>query len=162
MNESGKKRIEIGIIVIFLIFGAFRIWQSKAKSGRPALMPKAAGVGAFNLDEAKKKFDHLIEASKEKREHLIERGRDIFQKPAGVAAIEKKALYGGAENGQGLEKTRQELILDGIIWGGDKNMAIISGHVVREGDIIDNAKVLNITSDKVVLSIEGSEIELKR
>lgn len=162
MNESKKKQIEIGVIIICLVFMLFKIWHSKAKAGKSALLPNIAETGTFNLSEAKRKLENLDVAPKEKREHLTERGRDIFQKPASVSALEKKALYGNPDGAKGPETAQQKLILEGTMWGVDKNMAIISGRVVREGDMIDSAKVLKIVPDKVVISLNGSETELKR
>lgn len=150
MNQSKKNQIELGIIIIFLGFGAFKMWQSKANLTKSASLPKIAEAAAFNLDEAKIKFESLKTAAQEKTDNLGGRARNIFLKAAGVST-----------EAQIPETARQGLILEGTIWGGEKNMAIISGRVVCEGDVIDNAKVLKIISNKVVLSQNGSEIELK-
>ncbi|MBL7157596.1 MAG: hypothetical protein ISS92_05510 [Candidatus Omnitrophica bacterium] len=54
------------------------------------------------------------------------------------------------------------LRLEGIIWGGAENVAIISGHVVTEGETVNSARVVSITEERVVLKRNGIKIELER
>ncbi len=53
-----------------------------------------------------------------------------------------------------------EFSLTGIVFGGGEPSAIINGKIVKEGDVIEGAKVLKINPKKVTLGFKGKEISL--
>ena len=53
-----------------------------------------------------------------------------------------------------------EFSLTGIVFGGGEPSAIINGKIVKEGDVIEEAKVLEIKPKKVTLGFKGKEISL--
>ena len=55
----------------------------------------------------------------------------------------------------------ENLLLQGIFWGGAKPQAIINRKIVSVGDQVENAEVTEITRDSVKLSVDGNELELK-
>ena len=102
--------------------------------------------------------------------------RDPLKKPLDVAMLEGKgAVWVGVETpisprdrkamatipGSPAMK-RESFLLEGIIWGGKQNIAIISGKVVAVGEMINSAKVISIEEDEVVLEKGAKEIKLVR
>jgi len=53
-----------------------------------------------------------------------------------------------------------EFSLTGIVFGAGEPSAIINGNIVKEGDVIQGAKVLEIKPKKVKLDFKGKEISL--
>ena len=51
------------------------------------------------------------------------------------------------------EQRSSTLELQQIRMSGDKGTAVINGKLVKEGDSVDGARVVRITSDKVVVNI---------
>ncbi|NQT95038.1 MAG: hypothetical protein HQ572_01165 [Candidatus Omnitrophica bacterium] len=62
---------------------------------------------------------------------------------------------------QNRPKDESGFILTGVIHGGGAPMAVINGSVYMIGDSIEEAKIAEITDDKVVLENSGKRIELK-
>jgi hypothetical protein len=161
MNETKKKRLEITIISVCLLILLARFLfpaGSAKKQQAPADLREA---GTSNLGEAKKVFSDMKDAIKNKKESVEAHFRDIFQKPANVLEYQNNALAGSSKKDYG-EPGEKKLVLEGVVWGGSRNTAIISGSVVFEGDTIQNAKVLKIGPEGVILLQNGSKIELKR
>jgi len=52
------------------------------------------------------------------------------------------------------------LIVQGLIWGGGIPQAIINDNVVKLGDTIQGAKIINITKDGVIVLFEGMQYNL--
>jgi hypothetical protein len=53
-----------------------------------------------------------------------------------------------------------EMEIQGVLWGGNFNQAIINGKVLKEGDTLLGAKILSIERDKVVFYYQGYKIDL--
>jgi hypothetical protein len=51
--------------------------------------------------------------------------------------------------------------LTGILKRGNRAVAIVDQELVREGDLIDDAEVLKIETEKVVLKQDDKELELR-
>lgn len=60
------------------------------------------------------------------------------------------------------EQQNSDMHLEGILYGGSQNLAIISGQVVSEGEYFNGYNVSRIEEKCVILSKNGEEIELKR
>lgn len=52
------------------------------------------------------------------------------------------------------------LVLNGVFFSGDEGYALINNQIAKVGDIIDGAKVLQITLEEVELEAEGVTIKL--
>ncbi|MCM8789998.1 MAG: hypothetical protein NC916_03160 [Candidatus Omnitrophica bacterium] len=52
------------------------------------------------------------------------------------------------------------LKLDGIIWDETQPLAMISGHILKPGDSVDNNKVVTIKKDRVILNDGSVDFEL--
>jgi biotin carboxyl carrier protein len=63
-------------------------------------------------------------------------------------------IYRDREAGQNILK------LDGIMWDEKQPLAMISGHIVKPGDQIDENTVVAIKKDRVILNDGSSNIEL--
>ncbi|MDD5173337.1 MAG: type II secretion system protein N [Candidatus Omnitrophica bacterium] len=161
MIESRKKAIEIGIIIVgvlVLVFHAFKVTVARKNSESRITIEVPAN---FNLAEAKNTLADMGGA-RQKKEHLEEHLRDIFQKPLKLTELEQRNLSGAIED-QASVPEEEKLTLEGIMFGASEgNIAIISGKVVREGDMIGRAEVKKIEPDRVILLKNGSLQELKR
>jgi hypothetical protein len=68
--------------------------------------------------------------------------RDPFQSP-----FQKKVETAGAAEGASLPS----LTVQGLIWGGNFPQAIINNKVVKVGDVIEDAQVINIDKNGVTI-----------
>ncbi len=57
-------------------------------------------------------------------------------------------------------KPLPELIIQGIVWGGGFPQAIINNKVVRVGDTIAEARVVDISNKGLILSFQGRQYNL--
>ena len=90
--------------------------------------------------------------------------RNPIPKPRKIAVIEREQKFpnrpeGPSENNENLA---ENLVLEGIIWDNDQQLAIISGQTVSKGETIQGAMVMNISKDGVTLMKDGIEIKLAR
>ncbi len=161
MNGPKKKLIEVGIIVaggLFLLFKLSQGYIAKHTVGNEIQIEIPEN---FNLDEAKKALSN-IGGIKDKAVAVEQHFRDILKKPDEVTKLEENTKYGVSTP----EETSAEeapLSLEGIMTGGASgNLAIISGKVVAEGDMVGNVKIVKIDPGRVVILKNGSQTELKR
>ncbi|MEK6727645.1 MAG: hypothetical protein AABY28_03085 [Candidatus Omnitrophota bacterium] len=56
--------------------------------------------------------------------------------------------------------TPPDLIVQGLIWGGNIPQAIINDKVIKAGDTIQGAKIISITKDGVSVLFEGMQYSL--
>ena len=83
-------------------------------------------------------------------------------KPVEILELEESGLFAPKQD-DFLEKKRpmgEDLELQGVLWGGNENLAIISGSVYAVGEVANGALVIEINKDKVVVSVDGTKIEL--
>ncbi len=50
--------------------------------------------------------------------------------------------------------------VQGVLWGGRFNQAIINGGVLMEGDTVEGAKIVSIEKNKIVFLYRGSKFDL--
>ncbi|MDD5438614.1 MAG: hypothetical protein PHS37_00310 [Candidatus Omnitrophica bacterium] len=137
------------IIVVLMAIFVINVWYTHSKRARQGSASREGVVkGAVAAT--------LTPLTKAKVTYDVMSFRDPLEKPMEFAIIEGKI------SGKTVLPQSAALTLEGVIWGGDKNMAIISGQVIQEGDSLGSAKVKKITKDKVVLVDNGREIEIKR
>ena len=152
MMSVNKKSVEILIIVLGTAFIVYRFFMLRADTHPMADTTKWISVEMSRLNEITKVATQADRGVRTR----IENVRNIFRKPGESA---------GAGTGTGVEPSGAKdkvLSLEGIIWGQNKNIAIISGVVVVEGDTVEGAKIVKIEPDKVIIFKNGVESELKR
>lgn len=155
-----KKAAEILIIIIGGAYLLYRIFAPKmdVKETSSGFLHSAAGCMPANAKTVglKEVANKAAEAD-HKLKNGLEPARDIFQKPNEFFTFDAKAGSGAAPKAQDIK-----LSLEGTIWGPDKKVAILSGIVVAEGDIIQGGKVIRIEPDRVIIFKNGVELEIKR
>lgn len=161
MITSKKKTVEIAIIIAGILFLGFKAVQFYSAKNRTAADVDIEVPINFDLEEARKNLSAAADSKKksvDEEKHL----RDILKRPEELTTLERKAVYGEVQ--ETVEPgTEEKLSLEGIMFVGEKgNIAIVSGKVVSEGDIIKGYKILKIEPDRVVILRNGSQIELKR
>lgn len=160
MTESKKKKIEIAIIVVGMLFLATRFVQNYIATRRFQSEIRIEIPANFNLAEAKRSLEN-IGGIKDRTDAAEKRIRDLLKKPDELTALEHKPADTTAPGEVSIEEPM--LSLEGVMTGGSGgNLAIISGKVVGEGDAIGSAKVFKIDPGRVILIKNGSQIELKR
>ena len=88
----------------------------------------------------------------EKVEYKAEEASDPFfteqeiEKPVEEEVVEKKPL--------------PQLTIQGLIWGGNFPQAIVNNKVLRVGDSIEDARIVDINRDGLVLYFEGQQYNL--
>jgi len=161
MNTSQKILLEKCIVGSLLAIFIISIIYSKGRINKGAGISVTEEGAAFNLDEAKGKL--MAASRRSKAAYKPGSVRDPLKKPAEVSALEREFGFAGhGEIGTGKEQKKEDLVLEGLIWGGRENLAIISGNVVAEGEMVNDTKVLSINKNGVVLLKDGSKIELTR
>jgi hypothetical protein len=50
-----------------------------------------------------------------------------------------------------MKKILSALTVQGVIWGGSLKQAIVNDKVVKQGDMINNARILEITKDGIII-----------
>jgi len=164
MDESKKAKLQRKAIVALLVVFALILFYNYRRNAKQASMPKSPGVlaGEFNIEAAVSNMENIM---RKKVAYQGEPYRDPLEKPLEISMLEKE----GAKPVSVIEPTlqegkvpEQEFVLEGIIWGADGKIAIISGEVVTEGETIKTAKVETITEEKVILDKNGKKIELMR
>lgn len=58
-------------------------------------------------------------------------------------------------------KPQANFSLDSIMIGDGKRLAVINGQMVREGQSLEQARVVKVTPDRVVLSVNGQQRVLR-
>jgi hypothetical protein len=53
-----------------------------------------------------------------------------------------------------------QLTIAGITWGSKFPQAIVNGKIVREGDVIEDARIVSISKDGVIISFHNREVKL--
>lgn len=61
---------------------------------------------------------------------------------------------------KGEPKPLPTLTVQGIVWGGNFPQAIINNRVVRIGDTVDGAQVVDISKDNIIVEFEGRKYNL--
>jgi len=95
--------------------------------------------------------------------------RDIFQLPSLLfqRIREREAELRRAQEPPPPEPVIQEPVvlpeweLQGIFWGGAQPQALINRKILSVGDKIEEAEVVSITKERVVLSFHGQEVILE-
>jgi type II secretory pathway component PulC len=58
------------------------------------------------------------------------------------------------------EITLPSLVVSGLIWGGNIPQAIINGKILKEGDTVEGAEILEIKKEGVIIIYKGKEFTI--
>jgi len=161
MNDSKKQHRDMIIVIMLLLVLAGSMMYSKSRNAKKPAIPPAPGASEINAAKASERLNISLtkNANLPAEKTAL---RDPFEIPDSVIAeIRSAQKIDKGASVVGTKKT-DALVLEGVIWGGEKNLAIISGEVVSEGEMIKDARVLAIGENGVVLSKDGREIKLTR
>lgn len=91
----------------------------------------------------------------------------LFSKPGVVNQASKEDIYNYAPVSPDISKvassiplTKADFALNGIFFSEDEGFALINNQIVKEGDVVNGAKVLRISVNAVELDSQGSVIKL--
>lgn len=160
MSDSKKILIEKIAVAILFVIMALSFMHSKQKM---------AGKAAIAAADSKKNADITVSAGLLKSSGAIspadtgEPFRDPMRMPDGILSIKKvPSAPVVKEAPRPVMEEAKKLTLEGVIWGGKENLAIVSGKVVSRGETIGGATVSDISEKGVTLTKDGAEIKLTR
>ncbi len=160
MSDQKKVIIEKVIVGIMLVVLGLSFLYSKIRSEKRSKIAQPQ-AGTFNLDSAKKLLKDV-----QKKGTIVDEDEegvaDPTKKPDELTAKKTPVASQTTSSSASSTTQQQKLTLEGIIWGGNKNMAMISGNVVYEGDTVAGAKVEKIEKGEVVLTKDNETIKLTR
>ena len=151
-SEQIKIYITIGLAVVLVISGYFRLIHAKTKKGRVAPTPQPS-LAPINIPRIQTEPKQDKKQPKPDRSDFLQSAvRDIFAEPADPEPEKNKSK----------EKPKPPpMSLKGTIVGGKTPIAIINGRFARVGDRIGDYQVTQITKDEVRLISGSHEIVLK-
>jgi hypothetical protein len=132
------------LLVIFPLLSSCKRQPGKAERVE-RVRKKAAAKAAIAVTEIKE--EKFLYASHDMR--------DPF-----VPLMDKKGRPVSVVEG-GLQFKASDLFLEGIMWDDRKPMAIINDEIVSAGDKIKGMTVIKIEKNKVILSYQNEEFELR-
>ncbi len=139
------KRVPVMSMVIFSLAVVFVMAGS-------AFAARAQFEEMKKMEEAEKP---KIQVERPKAEYKAKGLRDPFQTP-----FEKKYSAGSGTAPESWEASLGYLKLQGVIWGGSFPQAIVNNRVVKIGDAIEGALVVDINKYGVVLFLNGKQYTL--
>lgn len=153
-RASIEKRLTIGLLIIL---AASIVYTKNKMNKRPI------AAGQVSVVSGIKAITGIFPKVSQLKLNEKEGARDPLIKPPEIASLEAQItpIRGPAIGERGVPG-KEEPVLQGVILGGKEKLAIISGHVVTENDVVNGAKVLQITDEGVTLVKNNSRIELKR
>jgi hypothetical protein len=141
MSEKQRK-ILIGIcFVLALIYGLYNLPDSDKNKKAGTSNGNGPEITSENIASAVHDIDIELYSS-------LDWGRDPFYRPA-----DKKNAYTHAP-------VQPEWILNGILYDTISPAAVINKQIVRVGDSVDGAMIMNIEKQKVTLERNGSQFDL--
>lgn len=136
----GKKQRNIIITAVLIIVFIFALLNAlKSIKGKPAKLKPVSKQGVLTPEEVRAKEKENLKTTE-----VLVWVRDPFS----------GKIYRDRAAGENILK------LDGIMWDEKQPLAIISGHIVKAGDQIDENTVVAIKKDRVILNDGSSNIEL--
>ncbi len=160
MKISKKIVIEVSVIGAMLLILVFRLFGGN-KQGLGLYTAKSELLKTFLPDGGIEAMIKSVEKNLLKPDGVI---RDPFMKPGEVLALERSGLIASGETKKravGAKNDTEGLVLEGVIWGGSRNMAIISGGVYSTGDSVHNGKITRIDDQGVEIKFKDKTLRLK-
>jgi len=151
------ERIVFALLLLVFITNLLNLQKNTAKD-MAAFATKQQSESSVDLHKLKTKLEKQPGKTAKEEESY---GRSPLAKPMDILMLEK-GRPSPPESATQAGVTDQEFILEGIVWGGNKRVAIISGEVVSEGEMIGSAEVVSIVDDRVIIKRGEKRIELIR
>lgn len=81
------------------------------------------------------------------------------------SSSERDPFRGKKDEGQSFQQSGPDiqpptLLIQGIVWGGSFPQAIINNRVVKVGDIIDGARIIDIDKNGITIFFEGQQFNI--
>ncbi len=151
MTVAKRQRIMYGILVVALLWGGWNITHPRKRTVPPqeTSAPMAEATPTVQPTISKE-----VAASLEAQPW----GRDPFSASAARYSAETTLQQTAKRS---TEPRAVSWSLTGIIDNGATPFAFINGKMVKVGDLIDQARVVKIERQKVILSHNGNEILLR-
>jgi type II secretory pathway component PulC len=138
-----KNNIQIIVFVILLLFGAIIWFLPVLQKGEKALCSSAKLQNDYLVEELISVEDFVLSQEKlEAKRPQLSWGRDPFLMSAKTSE-------------------EKELMLSGVAVDEKGKIAIINNEIVREGDMILGAKIIEIKEDSVTIEKDGKIDNLK-
>ena len=148
-----KSLIQVVVIVVFLSILGIRMFYLKVGSlGRPLSSP--ANAMAYDVTSALAKIKDAASRTGKILTGKFSTGRNPFRMPDDFITVKSPVVRN--------QESSSPLKLEGVIWGSNRNLAVISGSVVTEGETVNGATVSRIDEQGVTLNRNGTEIKLER
>jgi hypothetical protein len=156
-SEKIKFYIVLGLALIFIVAAYFRFWHKKGNSAMQSIVAEspAAPLGA-PLTEIDKRADEAVDNRYTQLSPATVK-RDIFR-PVRLPAVPASGTDGQKSAGS---QPNPKFILGGTIIGGGAPIAVINDRFVRQGDSIDEYRVVHIGKNEVRLVSRNHKIVLK-
>jgi len=161
MIGSKKTLVEKAVIILGIGILLFSFFSGVAKKLRTEFIPRvSASLTSIDLKKAMERVNSIVEAKTEilPKEEL----RDIFSAYEYLKGLQEMNREPDSPVSKMRPDKKPKFALEGIIYGGNKNLAIISGSVVAEGETVLGARVKSISPEGVTLERGAEEIQLKR
>ncbi len=151
MNEAVRKRVVYSVLVAAILFGLYNFTIGKKVASLPTDPGHAPSVAVVDtLGSSRPKIDLEESAAKPW-------GRDPFVRTGTVSP--RNAVPSSPTAYQ--SPTRSAIwILTGIVYSSTSPLAYINQKAVRVGDIVDQARVVKIDKNKVVLEHNGDRFDI--
>ena len=163
-KNKQEKMIMLGLLVFFILLVMNRVGENRKRKAAAATSilayeaQMASGTsGVASLQQFAKPAGKRTVRIRQRRpakggktpvgaqEKLFD--RDVLRIPA--VLIPEPGAVEVVEVAEEMPVILPEFVLEGVTWGGAEPMAIVEGKVMREGDMIEGAKVTQITSEGV-------------
>lgn len=139
------ERLRFIIIFIFFVVTPIYAFTEEEKFGVVIKELDEKGMQEL-VGEKKPATEAIVRPSAEYRAGDL---RDPFQSPF---LPEETSVAGPAVPTEAAPQTPPSLKVQGIIWGGDFPQAIINNTVVKIGDIIEDAEIMDINQSGVIVA----------
>lgn len=175
MKETKPAFIIILPMVLFLSIVFSQVTGAAQKQERVPVLPPAKGeLGDIPLPPAPAAVvppgpvqgraeplpsaDRQEAAARPTLEYSAEQLRDpfveIITEDTGLAKME------GNKSQQEQKKSLPALTVQGLIWGGSLNQAIINNKVVKAGDTLEGARIVSIEKEGILVLFEGQQYSI--
>ena len=151
MNDNTRTRVLYAVLAVAVLFGLYNFTIGRKSAPLPTTPPLAASVSAPDTLH-KAPIAIVIE------EFAAQPwGRDPFERSGITAPNNLAATAPGVH--QPLTKAAV-WILTGIVYSSSSPLAFINQKAVKVGDMVDQARVVRIDKDKVLLEHNGTRFDI--
>jgi len=137
-------------IVFFIIVFIFSFFIDDLSAGR-----KEEFKMIRDLEKTVEEEHHVEIVTRPKVEYEAGDSRDPFQ-PLKMTEMHAQEL----SMPESTVRSLPALTVQGLVWGGNFPQAIINNKVVKEGDTLEEARIISIKKEGVTVFFEGGEYQL--